>query len=451
MTRILYWNIENFAYNKIREFSAKRTWDGQQKIDRKATDRLELIMTHVTRFTPDIFVVVEASSTAGNGPGSLISDNNGWLGCQTLLEELRNQTPDDWNLVPPLIVGTQGRAEAVAVFYKPSILNAAGTAVVGKRLFTGPNAWSAAGSGVSTDQAVQPDDYPDNTRDTCFSVRNRPIPGGAQHRGGQNESQCAARVSFNDTNGAAIDYGGLRSPYMVTFCETLNGPPVTVQRNLTLFAIHSPPYNPAAGNYLDALATVGNIAAARAANETRVIVGDFNINLFRQDDTMTGHYAGLTNLGYALQLAPDPANPPQPAQRTAYNGYFATHIKGIKNSMFWTTAGMTAPYPGYRYVGASLAERLYSIDNILVWGGAPAEFTVANTVVGVPLGVVNPAPGNAPLGIVQIPSQFTAAPVGWPAAVGPQYIAGFRQTYRGWRNYARIRSTSDHLALFVTV
>lgn len=464
MTRILYWNIESFGYNKIRPLSKKRDRNGAFIPDYKAADRLALILAHITAFNPDIFVVVETASGPSNGPGSLISNTGGWEGCAELLLRIRNLTGVAWNLVPPLVVGQAGRAEGVAVFYKP-VIPAGGGVAAGKRLFTGPNAWSPAGNGLSFNPTVLPapaaGNYPLLQTNTCFTVANRAIPATALNPGNLNESRCAARVAFVDNAGAPINYGGLREPYMVTFCETVDGPPVVVQRNLTLFAIHSPPQYVAANAYLNGLANVRDISAALGALETRVITGDFNVNLLSQAGNDPQRYAALTALGYGLQLQPPLAAPPPALE--AYTGYFATHLRSRNATIFWSTNAGPVPYPGYRYIGSSNSSNLYSIDNILVRGGAAGNFTIANTVVGVPMNVANPVPGGAPIGVVPMPSAFQAPPPAWvpappapplplvPPNPAPAFAAGDRQRYRDWRNLGHIRSTSDHLALFVTV
>lgn len=452
MTRVLYWNIESFGYNKIRPLTTKRDRTGALIPDLNAADRLALILAHITAFNPDIFVVVETASGPSNGPGSLISPTGGWQGCVELLLRIRNLTGLAWNLVPPLVVGQAGRAEGVAVFYKP-VIPAGGGVAAGRRLFTGPNAWSPAGNGISFNPTVLPapaaGNYPLLQTNTCFTVAGRAIPPTALNPGTPIESQCAARVDFVDNLGAPINYGGLRQPYMVTFCETVDGPPVVVQRNLTLFAIHSPPQYVAANAYLNGLANVRDISAALGALETRVITGDFNVNLLSQNGNDPLRYAPLTGLGYALQLQPPAAAPPPALD--AYMGYFATHLKSKNSTIFWSTNVGVVPYPGYRYIGSSSSSNLYSIDNILVRGGAAGNFTIANTVVGMPLNVVNPAPGGAPMGVVAIASDFQAPPLGWPPSPAPAFVAGDRQRFRGWRNMGHIRSTSDHLALFVTV
>ncbi|OLF54323.1 endonuclease/exonuclease/phosphatase family protein [Pseudomonas chlororaphis] len=464
MTRVLYWNIENFGYNKIRPLTTKRNLAGALIPDLDAADRLALILAHITAFNPDIFVVVETSSGPSNGPGSLISPTGGWQGCVELLLRIRNLTGVAWNLVPPLVVGQAGRAEGVAVFYKP-VIPAGGGVAAGRRLFTGPNAWSPAGNGISFNPNVAPapaaGNYPALQANACFTVANRAIPATALNPGNLNESRCAARVDFVDNAGAPINYGGLREPYMVTFCETVDGPPVVVQRNLTLFAIHSPPQYVAANAYLNGLANVRDISAALGALETRVITGDFNVNLLSQVGNDPLRYAALTALGYGLQLQP-PAVAPPPALE-AYTGYFATHLRSLNSTIFWSTNAGAVPYPGYRYIGSSNSSSLYSIDNILVRGGAAANFTVANTVVGTPMNAVNPAPGGAPMGQVAIACDFQMPPANWtpappapplplvPPDPAPAFAFGDRQRFRDWRNMGHIRSTSDHLALFVTV
>lgn len=449
MARILYWNIENFGLNKIRENTRKRNRAGNLIPDTKAQDRRALIIQHIATYNPDIFVVIEVS-TGIQPVGSLLSRTGGWDGC-TLLRQQLAALPGNpqWNFVPPLVSGTGGRTEAVAVFYKR-------TTNAGNNLFfTGPNQWSGQGGGQTFVPGILgapvAAPYPQQIGNACFPHGSRAVPGVALYNGGVQENRCAARVAFDDQQGNAINYNGLRSPYMATFSE-ITGAGAIVQ-DITLFAIHSPPRRQAAFNYLNGLADVQDIRAVLGANEVKVITGDFNLNLLTNANQEANYYQALTNLGYAKQLAPAPppaGGPPNPLE--GYQGYFATHLKSTSKSYFWNANGINRYYPGYGYIGSSNSDSLYSIDNILVWGGAPQNFNVANPVTGTPFNVVPaPVPGNPPLGNIALASSFQAAPGGWPPANAPNWAIGMKQTYRQWRNFGHIRSTSDHLALFVEV
>lgn len=442
MARILYWNVENFGINKIRRYTGKRNRAGNMVRDGKAHDRRHLIKRHIRLFDPDIFVMVEVSTGAA-AVGSMIANTGGWQGCEFLNQEIQGY--GNWNLIPPLVVGGGGRAEGVAVYYKQ-------TTNAGNNLFfTGPNHWSNMGGGRTFDPAVMPAPpqgaYPGYVNNPCFPNGSRAIPPVALYNGNVQENQCAARVEFNDQHGAAIQYNGLRSPYMVTFSETDGGG--NIVQNITLFAIHSPPKAQAARTYLNGLADVADIRSGLAANEVKVIVGDFNLNLLKNDNTEAAWYGPLTALGYAKQLRPA-GGPPVPLD--GYQGYFATHMKRASKASFWNANGVNRFYPAYGYIGSSNTDNLYSIDNILVWGGAPNNLTVSNPVTGVPFNVIpNPVPGNPPIGARAFPSAFQAPPPGWPPVNAPNWAGGMKQLYRQWRNFGHIRSTSDHLALYVEV
>jgi hypothetical protein len=89
MTRVLYWNIENFAINKIQNPSAKkRQRGGAIKVDLSSAERLTYINRHVTETDPDIFVVVEIETPYNNNRGVLCG-GGGATGVLALLVSLR--------------------------------------------------------------------------------------------------------------------------------------------------------------------------------------------------------------------------------------------------------------------------------------------------------------------------------------------------------------------------
>jgi hypothetical protein len=273
----------------------------------------------------------------------------------------------------------------------------------------------------------------------------RVIPAGTQYSAGIDERLCAARFSFRNLVGAPINYNGYRSPYMATFSE-VNGPAI---RDISVIAIHAPPSAATAAVYLNQLANNQDVAAVLGGNERRVIVGDFNVNLLAVNGGDANRYAALTALGYAQQLVPP--IPGIPVNLNAYKGYFATHLKGRNSAFLWSTAAAVRPYPGYQYIGSQMGGNVYSIDNILVRGGMPANFAIVNSVVGSHLNVVPAPPNGAPIGIAGLNSVFGNPPVGWPSNPAPASVPGLPRSLRGWNNYGRVRSTSDHFALIVTV
>ena len=152
-----------------------------------------------------------------------------------------------------------------------------------------------------------------------------------------------------------------------------------------------------------------------------------------------------------------------PANLAQYRGYFSTHIRGKHNdadSLFLWSNGLAHPsyYPGYGYVGSDFsAVPVTSIDNVLVWpfAGAPHDYqtTVMNLVTGTPLTGTGAPADNPPRGVIAMTPTLSAAPIGWPfAPVSGDYPGiGVARRMTGWDNYGRLRNTSDHFGIFMTV
>lgn len=448
MTRILYWNIEKFASNKIANPSTKRTRGGALKANQKSVERLNYINLHWALTDnlgavspPDIIVVVEVS-TAYDGRGNLVR-GAGATGSQTLLTAIRATTGNaHWMLVPPLQTGPR---EAVAVYFDSS-----------NYAFTGPWHWPGGVGPATAPAAMGP---PPVAYAAPFGAL---LPGTAAPVGGANagtpQNRLAAATDFtfaaaHANAGAAAAFGTMRAPYWVSFAElTAGGLPVA--RNISLFCIHSPA-SAVAGAYLAALNGLAEIADGIAADEVRVVLGDFNVNLLNNDGARTRNasYAALAGGGYALGID-RPGNPPAPIN--GWLGYFATHIKRGSKSTYWSTAAKTDYYPGYGYVGSSIVPNLYSIDNILARygagaGGPMANVTVVNGIVGSRYDVIAPAPGNPPTGAYDLPIHMAGVPFAAAPPQAPAFSVGRRSAFNGWINYGRIRSTSDHLAIVADI
>jgi hypothetical protein len=258
MTRVLFWNIENFALNKIFSVALKRQRGHGGLTDAQAALARRTVINAVNAAAQaDIIVIVEVSS-GDNWPNALASQTGGMEAMVYIQNRFNNPAvalPGGWGLVPPLYTGTGGRAETVGILYRRT--NNAGTI---HRYFTGPNIWTGGYGGASADPGLglAPAAYPAPVMVGAGIDINamlvppgfggvRAIPGGAQHNAGLNENVVAARIAFDDTFGAPIAFGGLREPFMATFTETNAGG--VVQRNLTIFGIHSPPQGVAAANY----------------------------------------------------------------------------------------------------------------------------------------------------------------------------------------------------------
>ena len=456
MTRILYWNIENFALNKIRNTSFKRQKGASQSQATASIDRRDYILEHLAITNagvvarPDIVVVVEVE-TVFTSVGRLAS-GAGEQGARVLLADIRNTTGNpNWMLVPPLQTGP---TEAVGVFYDSTNL-----------VFTGPWRWPG-GIGPSFDPAANAAPgtvqyaAPYNT-----TLPNRVIPANATNAG-QSERAVAARTRFTRRNGIPRagqfinkQFERTRAPYMVRFAE-LNGLGA-VARELTLFAIHAPASTNLAGTYLQQLAGIAQIIDGLGANEARFVLGDFNVNLMRRDATRTRApaYAQLA-ANYTLGID-RPGNPPNPID--GWLGYFATHVKDKTSATYWAVNPNTDEanfYPGYGYIGSSLIGNFFSIDNILsrygvgVGAGGPMQnVSVINGIVGSNYNVIlPPIPGTPPPGTYGLPIRMAdAARFGAPAAQAPAFGVGRQTSFRGWDNYGFIRSTSDHLAIVADV
>ncbi|HEX8127530.1 MAG TPA: hypothetical protein VF527_00285 [Pyrinomonadaceae bacterium] len=443
--RILFWNIENFGLNKINDPGQGRQPGTITTRAIASNARLLHIMSNIVAAAPDIFVVVEIE-TGYDAPGRLVR-GAGRTGAITLLNAIRVATGNvNWMLVPPLQTGPN---EGVAVYYDSTNL-----------IFTGPHIWPGGAGATAQPAGGMSGAYPPALT-AVVGARN--VPANALQNVGVAENQCAARVDFtyNANNvanaGNAIPYVG-RAPYMVTFAEMNAAMPPVVTRNITIFAVHSPASNPAAGNYLQELADTAEITAANAPNEVRVVAGDFNVNLMTAALVQNGNYAPMQAglAAYTLALAPVAPAPALPAN--GYIGYFATHIKRRRSAVYWSTNNLTTYYPGYGYIGSDRIVNFIAIDNIFTRyaGGmaipAPNNFTIINPFSGSPFNLNGPPVGGAPPGTVAYaPVLAPAMMFNPPPALAPAFSIQRRQIFYNWTNYGYVRSTSDHLALMMDI
>ncbi|HVZ37958.1 MAG TPA: hypothetical protein VHI13_01680 [Candidatus Kapabacteria bacterium] len=446
--RVLFWNIENFSINKIANPSTRRRQTGSGKLTsaESSQERASYILDHVIETQPDIFMVVELE-TPYVERGRLVT-GNGVNASLALLEMLRSGTRNQrrWMLVPPL---QTGKKEGVAVFYNSR-----------KLVFTGPYGWSggAGGRARSTGERA---DYPTAFRE-CLPG-DRTVPQGALFSGGRSERRCAGCVDFTrivlrqsgmkvKVITEPIDYGVARAPFMTTFCE-IEPDTDMVLRNITLFGIHAPASGGHANAYLRDLAKNDQIIETNELTEVRVIGGDFNVNVVTKELLPATPYTDLQQRHYALGLRPLAVAPQDPR---GYRTYFGTHMKGRKSAKYWSTASERVYYPGYGYMGADKANYI-AIDNFFTRYGQnlnpPNEnnMTVINGVVGSPYTLHQvPEPGT-PMGTVEYPIAMPGMRFSDPPAVGPPYAGGIHRLFRGWNNFGRIRSTSDHLALVIDI
>lgn len=475
MTRMLFWNIEQFKAERFYNASGNLDPVANMTHALSSTARHDLMYAVIEAANPDVIVIVEVTAAINNA-SNLAGNNGGTTALLSLLDWLRNtpstvQSPE-WRLVPPLWIAgaNNGGLETVGVLYR-------GVTGPVTRYFTGPNLWPGGVAAVSKAPPGLNGPYGNNVphhgiaTDYRFMLMpggvGRNVPVGALHNATLPEGNLAARYKMNPIvpviagPGVSryVNFGACRPPYMVTFTEDNAG----ALRNLTVFAIHGPADAGPAQAYIAQLATVEEIAAALGANETRVIGGDFNNNLLDGAGNLNASYNPLTGpVGYQLLLQPAGA---APVNLDSYLGYFATHLLPVHNNanallpaskFLWSNGALAQSYyPRYGYQSALY----YSLDNVLVRPHVALhnyQSTILNTIVASPLNaVLPPVPGNPPIGTLAIAAQMPNIPVGWqpwpPAPVAPDYAAPDATTLLAWDQYGHVASTSDHFALFVDV
>jgi len=440
-TSILFWNVRDFSINKINNPSLKRQLHSTISRNAASLDRLNQMLTLINNANPDIFILVE-NETTRNARGTLVR-GGGQTAATQLLTEIRNRTQRaDWMLVPPIITGPK---EGVAVYYRST-----------NRFFTGPNTWSGGANGVSQAPGLMTNNYPANLMN---GLPNRLIPGTSPINPGVSERRVAARINYTfaahvgvPLAGTVIDFDKWRAPYATTFAEYTGGG--AFQRQLTIFSVHSPASYQSAQTYLQNLANVNEIVSPPAANEVKIIAGDFNVNVYQ---TTNGYvpspaYFNLIAQNYDLTLATT-NNVPNPLD--GYPGYFATHIKPARHARYGSTFGNIQYYPGYGYIGSDQGTFI-AIDNIFVQYGAPTPTpvtTILNTIVGAPFDIYDPPNQYTPEGdypFHHFMNDFFGVG-GDPPQQAPAYNVGVQTNFKGWSRYGRIYSVSDHFALLVEV
>lgn len=459
MAKILYWNIQQFGINKINSSNLKRQTMSSIPQYMASANRRVLIMDTIAAHLPDIIVVVETSTGAG-AEGTLITAG-GRAGALDLLVRIRGAHGPNWMLVPPLILGQDGVNEGISVYYNSAVLH-----------FTGPFGWQGGGNpsdSIANIGAANLVEYPDPWYIGAGNANNVLPAGNTPGTAGIINpllpmSRLAGQWLFHNNalvpNRLQFPGVGNRPPFLTTFWDAANN------RNIKLLSFHASPHPMPAANGTDSLRNIQEMTTNLGAQDVGVIVGDFNVDLF------SAFYRGIayTNLtnpiagggaGYTRQINPT-------ANVFPDKSYVCTHIKTSNQAKPWTTNG----YPGYGYIGSNNNFPGYdSIDNILTRYGAAAggpavNMTIINRISGSPYNIV-PTPVGAPAGHYAYPTGMQpivgGALAGLPAALplppnGPGGNGGCRpgtvgalKRFKGWDNYGKIRSTSDHLPLIIDV
>jgi hypothetical protein len=454
MTRILYWNINNFSINKIADQSSFAAFA-------ESMDRLDHILSVISPAAPlppnsppppDLILVVEVYSRTPeisyqgnvNNSGSRVG-----MAVRELLNDIRNRLGNTWCLVPPLMLGDLGMRESVAAYYNAATLQ-----------FTGPYIWSDTGGLNLARPAAAPNlanvlNYSANWRNGLPNPHN-PIPALQLNRtwnppvgAAVNEWQSAGQWEHYLANGTRIDfpYAQNRSPYYTRFLDAAG-------RTLKVFTVHTSPTS--AVNATNNIAAITDLALA--PNEVGVVVGDFNVDTFNMNQN--GAYGPLELLHYQMLIdSRDNTNNVNPNRRP----YCLTHLLPEDRATPYNANGIAPDpthnvYPRYGYMGSMLFNQTNdngAIDNVFVRYDAnlvppPHNTTIVNTIVGKPYTAVAPAPAGVDASLTggygYNTSLNTAIPQ--PAGVNPAAGLGF---FRAWHNYGTIISTSDHLAVLVDV
>jgi hypothetical protein len=475
VTRILYWNINNFSLNKIADPTNLVA----------AQDRRAHIVDEVLRglpALPDIFVIVEVFARMNDAAleGHALY-GNARTGSRMLLTRIRTQTGNgNWALIPPVWSGKQGFCEGVAVYYNATNVQFTGPYVYGPDFRTAgqtrSGAWSTAPSQracplTDTAQPAMTPALPANPNWTpgprAYSAAvwgnvlpNRVTPGGVL----PTENMLAGQWEFYDAMGARIYFPAdfNRSPYYTRFLDLANG------RTIKLFAMHTSPG--AAVQAVQLLATVQELAAAN--HEVTVVVGDFNVDTFTSRatyDALVGNVAGTAaGLGMTMAFRAEDALAIRPARLP----YCLTHVlptaRATPNGLL---GGVVADpthdaYPRFGYMGSmggvnfQTPVNTAAIDNVLtLYGGGLAvgpatNATIVNTVVGQPYGAAGAiANVTAELtgGLVVNSTLANAIPQPNGQNSTAAGAAATTALFQLWGNFDRIRSTSDHLAIAIDV
>ncbi len=409
MPRIMYWNIQKFAINKMTTYTRRLNFTrGRPRYanDIKGDYIIDTIYAEDAAgqdLDPDFLVIVEVTTGRTAPIGSLI-DGDGAEGILHLYDLLGAHM----RLVPPLVLGTEGNAEGIAVFYRSD-----------RWEFTGPWYWNGAQS-QPTNVGAQ------NYGGAWANV----LPAGASR-------QRAGQAVFTNAAGNAMEFPnpGQRAPFLTSFREI-----AAPNRLLNLLAFHAPSWDPAREQGTRALADIPAIANPLAANETTVVLGDFNCNL--ADPDQADAYTPLINAGYQQCIT---ANP------NRYSIY--TALKDIASRSGPYNASTAGNYPGYNYM------RPLAVDNIFIKPPrAPIPVChIVNRIIGTPV------PANA--AAYTVPNVAGARPANNLYSIGMEESiqqinqrlpagAARMKRFNALPNFGKIggkRGTSDHMALMIEI
>ncbi|WP_441292015.1 hypothetical protein ACSRUE_17720 [Sorangium sp. KYC3313] len=444
MPRMIFWNVNVFSEDKffIRERERKRDEEEAWGED-AAQNYLKVLFNAITANNPDFIVIVEARPGSNTGEGTLLSDG----GAMQLLRYLRANDSAQWALVPPVISGLGNAGEGIAVYFRR-------TATL---YFTGPWRWPG-GAGPAA-PGVMVGDYRSQYQDAFSNpVDNRTVPGGNNlYNAGEIERKLAGQWRYFGGGGggggggagaapAPIGFGGdgTRSPFRTTFYDSATTP----GRNYSILACHAAPSQlptPATAPSTLATQAIGNLHEVQniGANETIVVVGDFNVSLFVAAATAVAYAPFAANYVQVINTVGGAALPAGYPAR----GYLSTHIVSDNHA----TPSNARGYPAFGYMSELDAYGQYdSIDNAFVRNGAVASATIANLITGAPYTAVMPVPAGMPPGTLTYASALSDpkslnSPKGYDPA-GDDFDDE-TEWFLDIVNYGLVYGVSDHLPL----
>lgn len=457
MTRVLFWNINNFSSNKIDNQTNQLT--AAQSLARAN----HIIFDVFNQQVPDIFVVVEVFNRRNE---TLLSGvpvfGNARVGVTQLLTEIRLATGNaQWMVVPAITSGKYGYTEGVAVFYNSANLHFLGPYVYGPDYTTVAGYTQPMNRACPLADTVRPANRPNTWPDGpqaypgpwagCLPNRAYALP----NTNMPNEDMLAGQWQF-PANGGVLSFPNdqNRSPFFTKFGDPNNN------RIINLYSVHTSPDS--AVNGTRQVINIPNIAPG--GNEVTVIAGDFNVDCFATNSLYA--YQGLLNANFVMGL--DPRDGMGQINNDRWP-YCMTHLLPTADAMPFGTANVAQPdaqanvYPRFGYMGSSWPNVTMTgaLDNIFVryglnTAGVMQNMTVVNSVVGSPYTALDgntPAAAQNVVGALNYPVRINGGGIALPG--GEDVNSGVAQQLIGWfqqyGNFGVIRDTSDHLPLVIEV
>jgi hypothetical protein len=426
------WNIQDLGINKL-HYSATDP----------ALLRANHIIDTILLIDPDILVVVEVESALpypGRGQGYVVADTSGGPAVRTMLAELHQRdAASDWRLVPPLLSGSQGQKEGVAVFFKNTTVNFRGPQQVDVETIIRPRAGNLllGRNGGLDPTANGPYPPPWDWVLPATQPAGPAIGPGAPKLQNQLcgkpffELPTAPNVPMN------FPWAGNRSPFLTGFRELAGG---AAARDITVLGCHLPPHFMLAGQAVDLIMQIPEMISPMGANDVRIICGDFNINF--NDPAQAGYWNSLIA-----------TNVPRPGGNTQYQMLHATDPSEYKVVNQASLAGV-GPHFDALSTGYNPWTGTYNVPGVLetldgifgAFGTAPGGALggrVVNRVVDTPF-VAPPLP---PPAIPQAMAMTAAALIAWDLVLPPPVPTG-TQLFRQMANFGHIRGASDHLPVY---